>query len=422
MFVLNMLPLFISATGIFFLVKLRGFFIFHPIRTAKKLLSSFDSKKTFKSLSLALAGTLGVGNIVGVAVGISVGGAGSIFWLIVSALLSSVIKYAEATLSKDLSSGDKLGMIAVIKKSFHRFGTVGAEFYAILCLALSLILGTAVQSRAIAESGAVSLNLSEGAIALPLVFLVAIIIVGGAEKIEKATAFIIPLTALVYISLCLCIIISNITKLPCVISRIVSEAFTFEGGAGGMLGFITSKSVSEGFARGMLSNEAGAGTSSFAHTRDTDSAPCVSGICGIAEVLFDTVILCTLSGVSLLIGDENILIREYGMSAVSKIFTLSLGHGAGVILFLCVACFALSTIICQYYYGAVCAEYLFGKKYKYFYFPIFLSSCALGLFFTTGFLVTVSDFLLFSMTVLTLTALIKNARRIKKLTKLENLI
>jgi AGCS family alanine or glycine:cation symporter len=204
--------------------------------------------------------------------------------------------------------------------------------------------------------------------------------------------------------------------------REFAAAFSFDGGAGGIMGFITSKSISEGFARGILSNEAGAGTSSFAHTRDSDTSPATSGVCGILEVLFDTVILCTISGVALLVGDNGYLKSELGMSAVCKIFTHTLGSGASVILFVCILCFALSTIICQYYYGGVCAEYIFGKKYKIFYFPIFLISCGSGLFFSSGLLIPICDTLLFLMSVITVFALLKNRARIKELTSFENLL
>ena len=150
----NPLPIFISAIGLYFLIRLHFFFILHPIRVGRQALSAIKEKGAFSSLTLALAGTLGVGNVLGVAVGIIVGGAGSVFWLFISVSFSAVIKYCEVVISSDRESlyfGEKGGMYPVIKASFSRFGGLLSTLYALLCLLLSFFMGAALQSLALVD-------------------------------------------------------------------------------------------------------------------------------------------------------------------------------------------------------------------------------------------------------------------------------
>ena len=144
---LNLLPLLITAVGTYFLIKLRLFFVLHPLQTAKKLRLTIKDKESVRALSLALAGTLGVGNVVGVAWGISVGGAGALFWIFVSGIFSAAIKYAESSLSADKKRDAAGGMMYVLSSSFGRAGKLFGIIYALLCLALSLTMGSALQSQ-----------------------------------------------------------------------------------------------------------------------------------------------------------------------------------------------------------------------------------------------------------------------------------
>ena len=140
----NPLPIILSAVGVYFLIKLRFFFIIHPIRTAKKTLRAVKDKRVLKSITLALAGTLGVGNVFGVAVGIIIGGAGSLFWLLVSMIFAMVIKYAEVVITADNLHHDTDahgGMFFVIRATFKRLGGTLSRLYALGVLLLSLLMG-----------------------------------------------------------------------------------------------------------------------------------------------------------------------------------------------------------------------------------------------------------------------------------------
>ena len=158
MSVISFLPIIIALGGMFFLIKLKAFFITHPRIVTREISAELKKPRAFASLTLALAGTLGVGNIVGVAVGIKVGGCGAVFWLLVSSVFSSVIKYCEVAISTDKSAN---GMSEVIALSFRKSGKLLSKIYTLLCLCLSLTMGTALQSRSIAESAEISLAIKK---------------------------------------------------------------------------------------------------------------------------------------------------------------------------------------------------------------------------------------------------------------------
>ena len=146
------LPILSVPAGLYLMIKLKAFFILHPIKTTKKFLSGMTNKDERRSLCLALAGTLGVGNIFGVAAGIMIGGAGSVFWLFVSSLFAMIIKYSETVLSLDYASLGKGGMHRVLKCRFSRYGEYLSLVYALLCIALSLFMGASMQSAAVIDT------------------------------------------------------------------------------------------------------------------------------------------------------------------------------------------------------------------------------------------------------------------------------
>lgn len=406
------LPLLITAVGIYFIVKLRFFYIIHPKTCFRKALSGNGSD--YASLALALAGTLGVGNIVGVGVGILIGGPGSIFWLLVSALFSSAIKYAEVTLAVDSAKRGDCGFIGLVRRSL-RGGKFFSLAFALICLLLSLFMGAALQCSSISECAEAGIGIKRSFFLFPILLTVAAAIAGGGKRIEKVVCIIIPLTTIVYIFMCFAIIVLNIEKLGATLLLIVKSAFSTEAAVGGAGGFMALKALREGYSRGILSNEAGAGTSSFAHSRSVDREPFEAGIFGIVEVLFDTVILCTLSGLAVLL-PLNSLSGEGGAALVTDAFKSALGDLSGLALFVSIFFFATSTVICWYYYGSVCWCELFGKRCRAFYFILYLLFCAIGVFYSGLSLIFITDILLFLLSVITLTVLIKNRRRVIELT------
>ena len=417
---LNFLPLLLTLVGSYFLIKLRFFFILHPIRTTSRGLRAIRDKKALRSFSLALAGTLGVGNVFGVALGILVGGAGSLFWLMVSMLFAMVIKYAEVVISSDNLYHDTDthgGFFYVIRSSFSKLGRVLSHGYAVATLALSLVLGAALQTDAITESLAEIKRVPTLYFAVIFTFVILAAIIGGAARIEKITAIIIPLTTIIYIFITLSVIFANIYNMGDVINNIITSAFRFESFLGGSIGFFALAPIREGFARGILSNEAGAGTSSMAHVRSGVLSPSTAGLLGIFEVWFDTGLICMLTGFTILLSVPDPSSFTGGM----ELIMYSVGNHFGALgkyaVLFCVFAFAFATVICWYYYGSESFSQLFGKKRKAVYIPLFLVFVILGCFADSYTLVCITDLFMLFATVLTLSALIKNSDRIKALSE-----
>lgn len=409
------LPLLVSICGIILLVRLRFFFILHPLRTARVLLRTLSDRRARSSLALALAGTLGVGNIFGVCAGIMLGGAGSVFWLAASSLFSMAIKYAECALSfSSLDSGHG-GMHYVIAHTYGKLAVPLSHAYAVLCTLLALFMGSAVQSNALSDVTASAYGVSPIICAIVLGIFLAIGVIGGGEKIEKITAKLIPLTTIIYILLTLSVIFANISRLPEVIKSIFDEAFSLSSAGGGILAFLSSRALSEGYARGILSNEAGVGTSSLAHTRARDRTPAEAGVCGICEVFFDTTLLCTLTALAVLCAVPNFSAFKTPMSLISAAVS-TLGDLFTLPLALSILIFAYSTVICWFYYGGECVSYLFSDTARKPYSILFFAFIFIGALMRAEPLISVTDLIIFFMALITLTTIIRRIDEVKKST------
>ncbi len=416
----NPLPIILAAVGSFLLIKLRFFFILHPVRTAGKTLRAVKDGRALRSFTLALAGTLGIGNVFGVAIGMIIGGAGSLFWLLASMLFAMVIKYAEVVISGDNLYHDTEthgGMFYVIRASFKRLGKPLSLVYSCATLALSLVLGAALQVSSVAESAAQITSVPPSLVALAAVGFVLFAIVGGTQKIEKLTAIIIPLTTIIYILADMCVIFINFARLPQVLLYILESAFKTESAIGGIVGFLLSSPMREGFARGILSNEAGAGTSSMAHARSGVLSPARAGLLGIFEVWFDTGLICMLTGLSILVSVPDPSLFDGGMQLVMYSVGSALGAPGKYAVFFCVIAFAFATVICWYYYGMESWTALFGKRKRLIFLPLFLTFVWLGTVLDPYLLITLTDVLMMLASVLTVSALIKNSDRIRALSE-----
>lgn len=404
----KILPLVIVGEGAWLLFKLRGFYILHPWKTVRSAFTGEGSGEALLSLMLALAGTLGVGNILGVTVAIGIGGAGSLFWMVLSSVFSSAIKYAEVRITA--ARGSKSGMIGVLKKSFAVCGNLLGSLYGTVAVFLAFVMGAALQSTAVRESAEVSFGrvppLFIALVAssvIPLIFL--------KNQIKRIVAIIIPMATLCYTGLCLFVILPNISLVPSVLSECVTEALSLGGATGGVLGSLVSSGATKGFSAGLLSNEAGAGTSSFSHNALPEREAERAGLFGIIEVLFDTVFLCTLTGLTFLIGKKNHPTQGYGIGTLADMFSLYLPNFGSPLLLASITAFALSTVICWYYYGKISSTELSSRKNSAparLFTPVFFASFLAGLLFDLPWLVPVSDLLLLALTLITLAAVIKN--------------
>ena len=417
---IDFLPIILAAVGSYFLIRLRFFFILHPIKTARRGLRAIRDKRALRSFSLALAGTLGVGNVFGVAIGIIIGGPGSLFWLFASMLFAMVIKFAEVVISSDNLFHDTDthgGFFYVIRASSRRMGRHLSCLYALATLGLSLVMGASLQTGAIRESLLEVTDVPRGSLALILAFLTLVAIIGGTGKIEKITALIIPMTTIIYIFITLSVIIMNINGFSSVLKSVINSAFRTESVLGGGVSFLTLAPIREGFARGILSNEAGAGTSAIAHARSGVLSPATAGLLGIFEVWFDTGLICMLTGFSILLSVPDLTPFSGGMELVMYAVGNQFGALGKYAVLFCVFAFAFATVICWYYYGSESFSQIFGKSKRAVFLPLFLVFVCLGCFIDSYFLVSLTDALMTLATALTLCALIKNSDRIVHLSE-----
>lgn len=413
---LNVLPLLITAVGIYFLVRLKFFFLIHPVITLKKITARMREPSARRSLSLALAGTLGVGNIAGVAYGLSVGGAGTLFWIFVSGLFAAVIKYAESALAAHFHTEGHGGIQYVIGSSFGKVGKLLGTVWTVLCLLLSLTMGAPLQTRSIAEALTDGSLAVFGAVTLIFVILLIAATSGGVRKIEKLTEIIIPVSTVVYIILCIGIILANMSRMPSVLSEILEGAFSLKSAAGGTSSVAIAVAMREGYSRGLLSNEAGAGTSAMAQSRAPFGSAAEVGLFGMCEAVFDTSLLCTATGLAVLASGVPFS-SVGGMATVASAVRSVYGSAAVALLFILVFAFAFSTVVCWYFYGTECVSRLFGSKLRGAFSVLFVASAAVGFFAPSRYLITVTDYLLFFMSLLTLSALIKNSERVVRLSE-----
>ena len=332
----------------------------------------------FQAVCTALAATVGTGNIAGVARAVAIAGPGSVFWMWCSALLGMCTKFAEVTLAVHFreknKNGDWVGgpMYYIkngLKKNWHFL----AYLYAGLGVLTVFGTGNATQVNAITtavDTALINYNLiSPDAVAnlnlgigIFIAVLVGLVLVGGVKRIGNVTEKLVPFMALLYVILAAGLIVLRIDRVPEVFASIFEGAFNPKAVTGGVVGsmFISMKN---GVSRGIFSNEAGLGTGSIAHAASDIKNPVQQGYFGIFEVFTDTIVICTLTALAVLIGNESI---TYGAAAGAELtikgFTNVYGGWVSILTAVAMCSFAFSTIIGWGLYGTRCMEFLFGTK------------------------------------------------------------
>ena len=401
-----LMPTFLITLGIYFALKLKFFYIFHPIKTIKAMLK--NQKQGFKALCVALAGTLGIGNIVGVASAICMGGAGSVFWMWISAICAMSLKYAEVYLAMKFRNerdgkffGGAPHYIRDGLKS--KFGTKIAYalscIFAILCVINSLTTGNLVQINSVSTLTSLS----------PLMFgvifsaLALIVILGGIKRISKLTSILIPFLSITYILICLFVILRNIEKVPMVFTMIFRDAFSLKCATGGFCGYGIAYTIRYGIARGVISNEAGCGTAPCAHASSDCNSFHGQSCLGIFEVFIDTILLCTLTAFVVLLAKPT---NSSPMNLILSAFERYMGaFGARLITILCVL-FAFATVICQFFYGIESINFISKKRYSNaVYTIIFCLVTVIGAIIPMSLMWQISDLVIAIMTILNLVCL-----------------
>lgn len=332
----------------------------------------------FQSVCTALAGTVGTGNIAGVAGAIALGGPGAVFWMWCSALLGMCTKFAEVTLAVHFrernDKGDWVGgPMYYIKNGLGKKWQVLAVLYSILGVLTVFGTGNATQVNTIVasvDSALTNFNVASGkalsninlGIGILIAILVGMILLGGIKRIGNVTSKLVPFMAVFYIVMGLVLVGINYERVPAVFASIFEGAFNPRSVTGGVVGSLFI-SMRRGVSRGIFSNEAGLGTGSIAHASADVAHPIQQGMWGIFEVFADTIVICTLTALAILCSGINI---NYGQAAGAELtisgFTHTFGGWISVLLAVALCCFAFSTILGWGLYGSRCIEYLFGRK------------------------------------------------------------
>ena len=358
------IPVFLLGTGFFYIFILKGFYLLHPLRVLRPIFKKRNTSgvSPLKALTLALAGTLGVGNIVGVATALYLGGPGAVFWMIFSALVAMVLKYAEICLAmrhrRFTEDGHPEGGAPYyIQDGFSqmglpRAGKLLAVIFALLCLVNTFTMGSMLQINAVAgamhQSFRVPLWLTGCAIAL----LCLLVIKGGAQRIASLTQKIVPFMTVGFLFLCAAVLILRRERIGTALRDIFASAFEFSGMGSGVIGFLSSAGVRYGVMRGLVSNEAGCGTAPMAHASADIDSPAAQGILGLVEVFVDTVLLCTVTALAILVSDGGYqAFGEDGVRIAQNAFTSVLGNGAGYFFAVSMLFFGVGTILCWAHYG-----------------------------------------------------------------------
>lgn len=384
------LPMMALIVGIGLYISIRtGFLQFKKFGymlkcTVGQLFKKTEAKKgeitPFQALTTALAGTVGTGNIAGVAGAITLGGPGAVFWMWVSAAFGMATKYAEIVLALkyrernpkgDLVGGPMYYIKNGLGKSWRALALLFSVFGALSAFGIGNIaqvntiaasVSSAVSAFVPSASGyTASINLFVGIVCA---LFVGAVLLGGLKSIGRVTEKIIPFMSVLYMSFSLVVILYNYDSIGRVFLLIIRGAFNPQAALGGSFGIGLMQAVKLGVGRGVFSNEAGLGSAPIAHASSSEQSPVKQGLYGIFEVFFDTIVVCTLTSLAILCSSTHI---GYGDTAGAELtiaaFATAFGvKTAGVVIAGGIIFFAFSTMLSWSLYGMRCAEFLFGSK------------------------------------------------------------
>ncbi len=385
------LPLIIMilTTGIYLTVRLGLLQIRHLGKALKFMVQNEEGGtgevSSFGALCTALSATIGTGNIVGVATAIAAGGPGALFWMVVAALFGMATKYAEGLLAIKYRTIDAEGHVLGgpfyyiengMGKNFRWLGKIFAFFGA--CVGL-MGIGTFTQVNGIASAtknffdpdmqSTVSLfgntySWVTVITCLVLTVIVGMVVLGGIKRIAKVSEIIVPFMAVLYVVFALIILITNVTKIPMAIALIVKTAFTGSALVGGAVGTMVI-AMQKGIARGIFSNESGLGSAPIAAAAAQTKEPVRQGLVSMTGTFIDTVLICSMTGISIVLTGAWQIEGLEGVEITSAAFRMGLPFPAVVssfVLMLCLTFFAFTTILGWNYYGERCVEYLFNRN------------------------------------------------------------
>lgn len=341
-------------TGIIYTIKL-GLIQFRMIpflvKNSRKDKNKNSGISQFKTVCMSLGTAMGTGNITGVAAAVSIGGAGAVFWMWISAFLGMAIVYAENSLSVIYSSKEERGPMAYLEKGLG--SRLLASVFAFMCIAACFGMGGMVQVSSFIDSLGNCINLNRNIAAIASFMLIYIVISGGASRIGIAAQALLPIASVIYAIVSAIVLIKYKEHIPVVFKDIFLQAFGIRQAVGGTAGYTLSKAVSIGIRRGIFSNEAGLGSSPILHSAAESNSPQLQGMWSMFEVFFDTIICCSLTAFVILCAAPDF--------SLNTAFSTVLGKGTPLFLSVEMAVFAFCTIIGWYYCGETAYRYISKK-------------------------------------------------------------
>lgn len=418
----------ILGGGLYFL-WLSGFLPFRYLGHSVGLLSGrYDRADDpgdithFQALSSALAGTIGMGNIAGVAVAITVGGPGAVFWMWMTAIVGIATKFFTCSLAVMYRGRDSQGqlqggpMYVITEGLGPRYKPLATLFClagVIGCLPLVQInqLVQTVREVVFIDQGwlepanSMPFNFVAGLI---LATIVALVIFGGLTRIAQVAGKLVPTMALLYIGSALFVVITNLSEVPSILWLIITDAFTGAAVAGGAIGAV----ISNGVRRGVFSNEAGVGTEAMAHGAAKTQEPIREGLVAMVGPIIDTLFICTCTAIMILLtgvwetGDAN------GVTLTARAFEASIPHFGLAILVICIVCFGISTIFSYSYYGAKCLGFLVGAERQHYYNYLIVIMTVVAALMSIDAMVNLIDLAFACMAIPTMSAALLLSRRV----------
>ena len=413
------------GTGIFLTIGLRGMTITRIPYAFKQL---FNGRKgsgegeitPFNALMTALSSTVGTGNIAGVATAIGIGVPGALFWMWCTALVGMATKYAEAVLAVNYretdASGKKVGgPMYYIKNGLGQRWKPLAFLFALFGALAGFGLANTVQSNTVSQVLFNNFQIPTVASGLVMATLVAMVLLGGIQRIAQVAGKLVPLMTIIYLVPTLIILLLNLTEIPSAIVFIVDSAFNGTAATGGFAGATVMLALRMGVSRGIFSNESGLGSAPIAHAAAETNSPVRQGTIAMLGTFIDTLIICTMTGLVLVVTDVwNSELQ--GAAMTLQVFDTSLPFG-GDILSLCIALFAFTTMLGWSYYGERCAQFLLGPSVVIPFRVLWVIGIFLGTQMSLGLVWKMSDALNGMMAIPNLIALLLLSPVVFKLTK-----
>ncbi|NQK10054.1 sodium:alanine symporter family protein [Streptococcus suis] len=395
------LLLLLVGTGVYFTLRL-GVFQIGKLPTAFRLIFSSDQSgqgdvSSFAALCTALAATVGTGNIVGVATAITTGGPGALFWMWVAAFFGMATKYAEGFLAIKYRTKDANGQAAGGPMHYITLGMGQkwkplAIFFAISGVLVALLgMGTFSQVNSIASSMSASFGLAPQLVSIVTAISIAFFIFGGIEKISDVSTKIVPFMAILYILASLIVLVVHWNELLPTLGLVLKSAFSPAAAVGGFVGATVKEAIQRGIARGVFSNESGLGSAPIAAAAAKSDNPVEQGLISMTGTFIDTIIICTLTGLTILVTGQWSVEGLEGAPLTQAAFATVFGNTGSIALTISLVLFAFTTILGWSYYGERCIEFLFGTKSILPYRLVFVTMVALGGFLKLDLIWTIAD-------------------------------